>query len=118
MSLRIHIKQLRECPPNTKIHSLYLNFIRFISDIGASSIKPLFIAGCCITTISLDFSLASERWLFFQNECEQKQSRGDRISGMLSVGCAIVGSFGLILLSILDVVHYRHVHVSLLIVAL
>ena len=34
-----------------------------IADIGAQGLKPLFIAGCCVTTIFLDLSFASERWL-------------------------------------------------------
>ncbi|KAE9372460.1 hypothetical protein N431DRAFT_483247 [Stipitochalara longipes BDJ] len=92
--------------------------IAFISDIGASNIKPLFIAGCCTTTVFLDLSLLAERWIFFQYERREKQSRGDRISGFLSVACAAIGSLGLILLSILDVVHHRTAHESLLILAL
>lgn len=37
--------------------------IAYISDIGAQGLKPLFIAGCCVTTVFLDLSFASERWL-------------------------------------------------------
>ena len=37
--------------------------IAYISDIGAQGLKPLFIAGCCVTTVFLDLSIASEHWL-------------------------------------------------------
>ncbi|KAH7336537.1 Frag1/DRAM/Sfk1 family-domain-containing protein [Rhexocercosporidium sp. MPI-PUGE-AT-0058] len=37
--------------------------IAYISDVGAQSLKPLFIAGSCVTTIFLDASFLSERWL-------------------------------------------------------
>ena len=37
--------------------------IAYISDIGAQGLKPLFIAGCCVTTVFLDLSFAAERWL-------------------------------------------------------
>ena len=37
--------------------------IAYISDIGAQGLKPLFIAGCCVTTVFLDLSFGSERWL-------------------------------------------------------
>ena len=37
--------------------------IAYISDIGAQGLKPLFITGCVVTTLFLDLSFASERWL-------------------------------------------------------
>ncbi|MCJ1462919.1 hypothetical protein MMC07_001523, partial [Pseudocyphellaria aurata] len=37
--------------------------IAYISDVGAEGLKPLFIAGCCVTTVFLDLSFAVERWL-------------------------------------------------------
>ena len=37
--------------------------IAYISDIGAEGLKPLFITGAVITTVFLDLSFASERWL-------------------------------------------------------
>ena len=37
--------------------------IAYISDVGAQGLKPLFITGCVVTTVFLDLSFASERWL-------------------------------------------------------
>lgn len=37
--------------------------IAYISDVGAQGLKPLFIAGCTVTTVFLDLSFAAERWL-------------------------------------------------------
>jgi hypothetical protein len=95
-----------------------LTLNRFISDIGASTLKPLFITGCCITTISLDLSLLSERWLYSQRNIGKARSRVDILCGMLSIGFAAVGTLALIILSILDVAHYKKIHISLLIAAM
>lgn len=32
-------------------------------DVGAQGLKPLFIVGCCVTSVFLDLSFAAERWL-------------------------------------------------------
>jgi hypothetical protein len=93
------------------------NIFSFISDVGASELKPLFITGCCITALSLVLSLLSERWQFSHAKAVQK-SRLNSVFAILSIGSAVGGSLGLILLSILDVVHYRPVHQVLLIVAM
>ena len=37
--------------------------IAYISDVGAQGLKPLFITGSVVTTVFLDLSFASERWL-------------------------------------------------------
>lgn len=37
--------------------------IAYISDIGASFLKPLFIVACCITAIGFITILVVERWL-------------------------------------------------------
>lgn len=37
--------------------------IAYISDVGASYLKPLFIVGCAITAVSFFLSLTIERWL-------------------------------------------------------
>ncbi|EHK99868.1 putative protein SFK1 [Glarea lozoyensis 74030] len=40
--------------------------IAYISDVGAQSLKPLFIAGSVVTTVFLDLSFLSERFLRHQ----------------------------------------------------
>ena len=97
---------------------LITNEKRFISDIGAQHLKPLFITGSCITTVSLDLSILSERWFHSQKSIVEKKSRLNKIFAVLSIGAAVVGTLGLVLLSILDVVHYKTIHQTLLIVAM
>ncbi|KAL1836994.1 hypothetical protein VTJ49DRAFT_4414 [Mycothermus thermophilus] len=37
--------------------------IAFISDVGASTLKPLFVTACALTMLLLDVSLVADRWL-------------------------------------------------------
>ena len=37
--------------------------IAYISDVGASYLKPLFIVGCSVTAVCFFLSLLVERWL-------------------------------------------------------
>ncbi|KAI9674526.1 MAG: hypothetical protein M1817_001864 [Caeruleum heppii] len=82
----------------------------YISDIGAQSLKPLFIVGCCITTIFLDLSFVAERWLRHRGALERNTSTAQRVLVVLSIICALVGTFGLILLSIFDTLRYPSIH--------
>ena len=75
-------------------------------DIGAQGLKPLFIAGCCVTVIFLDLSLVSERWLRHRGLLARNSSQTEKVVVSLSLFFALVGTLGLILLSIFDT--YRH----------
>lgn len=80
--------------------------IAYISDIGASTLKPLFITGCVITTIFLDLAFAFDRWLRHKGRLVPNATRGEKTLKALTIVFAIVGTAGLILLSIFDT--YRH----------
>lgn len=58
--------------------------IAYISDIGAQGLKPLFIAGCCVTTVFLDLSFASERWLRHTGRLAQNLGVAEKVLSGLS----------------------------------
>lgn len=78
----------------------------YISDIGAFQMKPLFIAGACVTTVTFDLAFASERWLRHRGRLLPNRSTTEKVLVALTIFFAIVGTVGLILLSIYDT--YRH----------
>ncbi|KAK3308123.1 Frag1/DRAM/Sfk1 family-domain-containing protein [Chaetomium strumarium] len=84
--------------------------IAYISDVGASNLKPLFIAGCCITTVLLDLSFGFDRWLRHRGRLAPNTTTGEKILSGLTIVFAIVGTVGLILLSIFDTARYPKQH--------
>ncbi|KAL8874481.1 MAG: hypothetical protein Q9174_000174 [Haloplaca sp. 1 TL-2023] len=100
--------------------------IAYISDIGAQGLKPLFIAGSCVTTVFLDLSFAAERWLRHTGRLAKNMGMAEKLLSALSskfygardiqehksnpmvivVLFAVVGTCGLILLSIFDTVNH------------
>ncbi|KAI9808274.1 MAG: hypothetical protein M1825_004731 [Sarcosagium campestre] len=84
--------------------------IAYISDIGASGLKPLFITGAVITTVFLDLSLLSERWLRHRGRLAKNQTVTEKVLAGLSIVFAILGTLGLILLSIFDTLRHPRLH--------
>lgn len=84
--------------------------IAYISDVGAFKLKPLFIAGSVVTTLLLDSAFLSERWLRHRGRLVRNTSTGQRILVGLTVVFAIVGTCGLILLSVFDTYHHSRLH--------
>lgn len=84
--------------------------IAYISDVGAESLKPLFIAGSCVTTIFLDISFLSERWLRHRGRLAANISMTEKVLSGLSMVFALVGTAGLILLSIFDTLRHPTLH--------
>ncbi|CAH0024095.1 unnamed protein product [Clonostachys rhizophaga] len=82
----------------------------YISTIGAYELKPLFIAGSCVVTATLDISFLTERWLRHRGRLVPNQSIGEKILFGLSIIFAIVGTVGLICLSIFDTVRHPTLH--------
>ncbi|KAG9234180.1 Frag1/DRAM/Sfk1 family-domain-containing protein [Amylocarpus encephaloides] len=80
--------------------------IAYISDIGSQELKPLFIAGSCVTTVFLDLSFLSERFLRHKGRLARNTSMFQKVLSWVSIGFAAVGTVGLILLSIFD--NWRH----------
>ena len=84
--------------------------IAYLSDIGAEGLKPLFIAGCCVTTVFLDLSFASERWLRHTGRLVRNTSKAEKVLSVFAIIFAICGTAGLILLSIFDTLRHPHLH--------
>jgi MFS family permease len=77
--------------------------------VGAQSLKPLFIAGSCVTTIFLDLAFLSD--VFLRNRGRLANLTGSgRVVSVLSLLFAAVGTAGLILLSIFDTLHHHKLH--------
>jgi len=83
--------------------------IAYISDVGAESLKPLFIAGACVTTIFLDLAFVSDLWLRHRGRLAGLSKTGRAVS-ILSLIFATIGTAGLILLSIFDTLHHKTLH--------
>jgi len=58
--------------------------IAYISDVGAQGLKPLFIAGCCVTTVFLDLSFAAERWLRHRGRLAKNLGTAEKVLSGLS----------------------------------
>lgn len=84
--------------------------IAYISDIGAQGLKPLFIAGSCVTTVFLDLSFLSERWLRHSGRLAKNTTTIEKVLSGLSMVFALIGTAGLILLSIFDTLRHPKLH--------
>jgi hypothetical protein len=83
--------------------------IAYISDVGAQSLKPLFIAGSCVTTIFLDLAFISDLWLRHRGRLAGLSRTGWGV-GIASLVFAAIGTAGLILLSIFDTLRHPTLH--------
>lgn len=84
--------------------------IAYISDVGAQELKPLFIAGCVLTTILLDISFLADRWLRHRGRLVPNTTRGEKALAAATVAWAVVGTVGLVLLSIFDTARHPRLH--------
>lgn len=76
--------------------------IPFISDIGASFLQPLFIAGSCVTSACFIASLAIERLLRHHGRLHADLRRREMVFSYLAIFGAVIASVGLISLSCLN----------------
>lgn len=84
--------------------------IAYISDVGASTLKPLFIAGCSVTTVFLDLSFGADRWLRHKGRLVPNTTVTEKVLSGFTIVFAIIGTCGLILLSIFDTARYSRLH--------
>ncbi|KAI1263816.1 hypothetical protein F5Y18DRAFT_116822 [Xylariaceae sp. FL1019] len=89
--------------------------IPYISDIGASRLKPLFIVGSVLTTVFLDAAFIADRLLRHKGRLVPNASLGEKILSGLSMFFAAVGTVGLTFLSGFDVYHYHTLHDTFLV---
>jgi hypothetical protein len=84
--------------------------IAYISDIGAQGLKPLFIAGCSVMSVFLDLAFLSGRWLRHRGRLVGSQTTVERVRTILSMVFALIGTVGVILLSIFDTLRHPRLH--------
>ena len=84
--------------------------IAYISDVGAQELKPLFITGSVITTVFFDISFLSDRWLRHKGRLVPNTTVGEKVLSGLTIFCALIGTVGLILLSIFDTARHPKLH--------
>ncbi|KAI1429440.1 hypothetical protein F5Y12DRAFT_796363 [Xylaria sp. FL1777] len=84
--------------------------IAYISDVGASELKPLFVAGSIITTIFLDAAFIADRLLRHKGRLVPNTSLAEKILSGLSIFFAFVGTIGLTFLSGFDTARYPRLH--------
>lgn len=84
--------------------------IAYISDVGAFRLKPLFIAGSCVTVVCLDLAFLAERWLRHNGRLAANTSRVQKGLSIASIIFAIAGAAGLILLSNFDTYKHPRLH--------
>jgi hypothetical protein len=84
--------------------------IAYISDIGAQGLKPLFVAGSVITTVFLDLAFLADRWLRHKGLLAKNITVAEKVLSAFAIVFAIVGTAGLILLSIFDTLRHPRLH--------
>jgi len=84
--------------------------IAYISDIGADVLKPLFIAGSCVTTIFLDAAFLSDRWLRHSGRLDRNTTTVEKVLSGFAIAFGAIGTAGLILLSIFDTLRHPRLH--------
>jgi FtsH-binding integral membrane protein len=84
--------------------------IAYISDVGADRLKPLFVTGCVLTTILLDISFGADRYLRHKGRLVPNASTTEKVLSGLTIFFAVIGTVGLILLSIFDTAREPKLH--------
>jgi len=84
--------------------------IAYISDVGADTLKPLFIAMGSASVIIFDVGFILERWLRHSGKLVHYTSRLQRFLAGASIFFALLGAVGLILLSIFDTKRHKTLH--------
>ncbi|KAL9714297.1 hypothetical protein Ac2012v2_002610 [Leucoagaricus gongylophorus] len=90
--------------------------IAYISDVGASGLKPLFIAGCAITALCFFLTLVVARVLRHTGRLVAHTRRRETVLGVLAMLGSFIGGLGLLLLSILDTKRHSSAHRAFLLV--
>ncbi|KAG8691356.1 hypothetical protein FRC09_011644 [Ceratobasidium sp. 395] len=84
--------------------------IPYISDIGASYLKPLFVTGSVITGLGFFLAVLSERIYRMRGKLLPNVKRRGAVLGVISSICAFIAAAGLGLLSGFDTLRYESMH--------
>ncbi|KAH7025054.1 Frag1/DRAM/Sfk1 family-domain-containing protein [Microdochium trichocladiopsis] len=88
--------------------------IAFISDVGASTLKPLFVTGCILTSVLLDASFLCDWFLRRRGRLLPNETRTERVLSGLTVAFAVVGMVGLCCLAGFDTARFPRLHLVFL----
>lgn len=88
--------------------------VAYISDVGAYELKPLFITGCAVTTVFLDAAFLAERWLRHRGRLVPNSSTAEKVLSSLTILFALLGTTGLVLLSVFDTYNHERLHLGFL----
>jgi hypothetical protein len=91
-------------------------YIAYISDVGATDLKPLFIAMGTVTVVVFDISFIAERYLRHSGRLAPNTSTWQRLLSVATIIFSIIGAVGLICLTILDTLHHHTLHDVFLVV--
>ncbi|KAL4066871.1 Frag1/DRAM/Sfk1 [Scleroderma yunnanense] len=84
--------------------------VAYISDVGASFVKPLFVVICCITGVGFLLCLILERLLRHKGRLVPEMRKREHVLGILAIVGASIAMWGLILLSGFDTKRYTALH--------
>ncbi|KAF4613984.1 hypothetical protein D9613_007632 [Agrocybe pediades] len=84
--------------------------IAYISDVGASNLKPLFVTGCAITGVGFILTLITERLLRHTGRLMPNQRKRELVLSYLAIVGSIIGAVGLLFLSIFDTKRFSRAH--------
>jgi uncharacterized membrane protein len=90
--------------------------IPYISDIGADTLKPMFIAMSAVTVVTFDLAFLFERWLRHTGKLARNTSVWQKVYSACATIAAIAGAAGLILLTIFDTKRHSTLHNIFLVV--
>lgn len=85
----------------------------YISDVGATNLKPLFISCAGFQAIFFVGTLVMEYFLRTKKKLQPYVSKKQPKLAIASIVCAIIGQLGILFVSIFDTVHYHPVHLSM-----
>lgn len=87
-----------------------LTYARYISDVGAQKLKPLFIAMGGASVIIFDIVFLLERWLRHSGKLVHYKSNFQRFLAVGSTFFAVAGAAGFILLACFDTYRHKTLH--------
>lgn len=89
---------------------------RYISDIGAHQLQPLFIAGGTTTVVTFTGVFIIERWLRHRGRLVRNDSNAQKILSVCSIIAAVIGMIGLIILTCLNNLYHHTAHDTCLVI--
>ncbi|KZZ87290.1 Frag1/DRAM/Sfk1 [Ascosphaera apis ARSEF 7405] len=89
--------------------------IAFISDVGAFSLKPLFISMSAVSASMFTSVFVIERWMRHARQLAPNTNRREKIFACISIFFALMGACGIIFLTIFDTWNHNNVHDSMLV---